>query len=87
MADGIVFDQPSQISPRITVGGECCMTERSKTVQLSVAAIAKAGSVPATAFDPIAAALRQIHDKVTGEAIPDDFMRLLDQFDDEDPAS
>jgi hypothetical protein len=59
------------------------MTDRSKNVQLSVAPAAKP-ALPASAFDPIAAALRQIHDKVTDEPIPDDFMRLLDKFDDDD---
>ncbi len=57
------------------------MTDRSKDVQLTAALAAKPASVPATAFDPIAAALLQIHSKVTEETIPDDFMRLLDQFD------
>jgi Anti-sigma factor NepR len=33
------------------------------------------------AFDPITAALRQMHDRVANEPIPDDFMRLLDQID------
>lgn len=33
------------------------------------------------AFDPIAAALRQMHDKVAQEDIPDDFLRLLDEID------
>lgn len=33
------------------------------------------------AFDPIAAALRQMHEDVTAEAIPDDFLRLLDEID------
>ena len=60
------------------------MTDRSKDVQLTVAATPKPTRTPATAFDPIAAALQQIHSKVTDEAIPDDFMRLLDQFDDGD---
>lgn len=32
-------------------------------------------------FDPITAALRQLHDDVASEPIPDDFMRLLDQID------
>jgi hypothetical protein len=57
------------------------MTDRSKDVSLNVAPTVKSTKVPATAFDPIAAALQQIHSKVTDEAIPDDFMRLLDQFD------
>jgi Anti-sigma factor NepR len=57
------------------------MTDRSKDVQLGVTSPPKSRRVPATAFDPIAAALQQIHNKVTDEAIPDDFMRLLDQFD------
>lgn len=33
------------------------------------------------AFDPVGAALRQMHDKVTQEDIPDDFLRLLDEID------
>ena len=32
-------------------------------------------------IDPITAALRQLHDDVASEPIPDDFMRLLDQID------
>ncbi len=34
------------------------------------------------AFDPIAAALRQMHDEVASEDIPDDFLKLLDEIDD-----
>lgn len=33
------------------------------------------------AFDPITAALRQMHDKFASEPIPDDFMDLLDRID------
>ena len=36
----------------------------------------------ALAFDPIAAALRQMHDEVASEDIPDDFLKLLDEIDD-----
>jgi Anti-sigma factor NepR len=32
-------------------------------------------------FDPISAALRQMHDGIAKEPVPDDFMRLLDQLD------
>jgi hypothetical protein len=31
--------------------------------------------------DPIAAALKQIHDAVASEELPDDFLRLLDEID------
>jgi Anti-sigma factor NepR len=31
--------------------------------------------------DPIAAALRQMHDQVASEDLPDDFLRLLDEID------
>lgn len=47
----------------------------------------KAGSVtaggefPEMAFDPIKAALRQIHDSVAAEGIPADFVDLLDRLD------
>lgn len=33
------------------------------------------------ANDPVAAALKQMHDAVAGEALPDDFLRLLDEID------
>jgi len=33
-------------------------------------------------FDPIAAALRQMHDGIAQEPVPDDFLKLLDQLDD-----
>ncbi len=39
-------------------------------------------AAPELAFDPIEAALRQLHDDVAAEGIPDDFMRLLDRLDD-----
>jgi hypothetical protein len=62
------------------------MTKRSKDVQSSVTfkLPVMPGDAPRNAFDPIAAALQQIHSKVTDEEIPDDFMRLLDKFDVED---
>lgn len=41
----------------------------------------KARSKVGLAFDPIAAALRQMHDNVSSEDIPDDFLRLLDEID------
>jgi hypothetical protein len=31
--------------------------------------------------DPIAAALKQMHDEVASEALPEDFLRLLDEID------
>lgn len=31
--------------------------------------------------DPIAAALRQLHDDVVSEPVPDDFLRLLSEID------
>ena len=34
-----------------------------------------------TAFDPVAAALKQMHEAVTNEAVPDDFMRILAEID------
>ncbi len=32
-------------------------------------------------FDPISAALRQMHEGVAQEAVPDEFLKLLDQLD------
>lgn len=34
-----------------------------------------------TAFDPVAAALKQMHEAVASEALPDDFLRLLEEID------
>lgn len=31
--------------------------------------------------DPIGAALKQLHDAVASEELPDDFLRLLDEID------
>ncbi len=33
------------------------------------------------AFDPVAAALQQLHQAVTNEPIPEDFLRILDDID------
>lgn len=60
------------------------MADRNKDKPLSIDAPKKMVRAPVAAFDPIAAALQQIHSKVTDETIPDDFMRLLDQFDAKD---
>jgi hypothetical protein len=34
-----------------------------------------------TRFDPIANALKQLHDSVAAEPVPEDFLRILDQID------
>ena len=34
-----------------------------------------------TAFDPVSAALQQLHQAVASEAVPDDFLRLLAEID------
>ncbi len=34
-----------------------------------------------TRFDPVATALRRMHEAVTAEPVPDDFLKLLDQID------
>ena len=38
--------------------------------------------MPMMAFDPIAAALRELHQQALAERIPDDFLRLLARLDD-----
>lgn len=35
----------------------------------------------ATAFDPVAAALLQLHQAVASEEVPEDFLRILDDID------
>jgi hypothetical protein len=34
-----------------------------------------------TAFDPVSAALQQLHQAVASEALPDDFLRILEEID------
>ncbi len=38
-------------------------------------------NVDDTAFDPIAAALKQMHQAVASEDLPDDFVRILEEID------
>jgi hypothetical protein len=33
------------------------------------------------AFDPVSAALQQLHQSVASEAVPDDFLRILEDID------
>jgi len=35
----------------------------------------------ATAFDPVSAALQQLHQAVASEEVPDDFLRILEEID------
>ena len=32
-------------------------------------------------YDPVSAALKQMHEAVASEPVPDDFMRILDEID------
>jgi len=34
-----------------------------------------------TAFDPVSAALQQLHQAVASEELPDDFLRILEEID------
>lgn len=34
-----------------------------------------------TAFDPVSAALQQLHHTVASEDVPEDFMRILEEID------
>ncbi|MEO5598825.1 MAG: NepR family anti-sigma factor [Novosphingobium sp.] len=38
-------------------------------------------SAAAAPFDSVSAALRSMHDSVTAEPVPDDFLRILDEID------
>ncbi len=35
----------------------------------------------ATAFDPVSAALQQLHQAVASEEVPEDFLRILEDID------
>lgn len=39
------------------------------------------GAIPAPEFNHLTVALRQMHDDVANEPIPDDFLDLLDRID------
>jgi Anti-sigma factor NepR len=45
--------------------------------------VAELRPAPELAFDPISAALRQLHDDIAAEGIPADFLALLDKLDGE----
>lgn len=47
-----------------------------------VSSLTEASAMPELAFDPIEAALRQLHESFAAEDIPDDFLDLLEQLDD-----
>jgi DNA-binding GntR family transcriptional regulator len=49
---------------------------RAMAEQQAMAKSSKPGN-----HDPIAAALKEMHDAVASEALPDDFLRLLDEID------
>ena len=34
-----------------------------------------------TAFDPVSAALQQLHQAIASEEVPEDFMRILEEID------
>ena len=34
-----------------------------------------------TRFDPVSAALKQLHEAVAAEQVPEDFLRILDEID------
>ena len=34
-----------------------------------------------TAFDPVSAALQQLHQAVASESVPEDFLRILEEID------
>ena len=47
----------------------------------------QAGHVPMRKHDPIAAALKRLHDEVVAEPLPNDFLEMLDRIDQKrDPA-
>lgn len=67
-------------------GGLLAQLEREKMAgEKGVGGNKRRGKV-GLAFDPIAAALKQMHEDVASEAIPDDFMRLLDEIDERSAA-
>lgn len=42
---------------------------------------ARSGNAVSPEFDSISAALRQMHDGIANEPVPDDFLSLLDQLE------
>jgi hypothetical protein len=59
--------------PSVTCNIEDCCQE---------GALMEANPMPDLAFDPVEAALRQLHQTFAAEEIPDDFLDLLDQLPD-----
>jgi len=57
------------------------MTKKQDQVADDKAARGTTMHTAATAFDPVSAALQQLHQAVASEAVPDDFLRLLEEID------
>jgi Anti-sigma factor NepR len=57
-------------------------TKHARVEQQAMAKASKPGNRDEDlGSDPIAAALKQMHDAVANEELPDDFLRLLDEID------
>jgi Anti-sigma factor NepR len=63
------------------------MTEKDKTGGKSLPEAGKPTFRTPMAFDPVQAALRQLHDDIVAEDIPDDFLKLLDRLDGKTPSA
>jgi Anti-sigma factor NepR len=57
------------------------MTDKEGNSRKSLPDAGKSTSRTPLAFDPVQAALRQLHDDIVAEDIPDDFLKLLDRLD------
>jgi Anti-sigma factor NepR len=56
---------------------ECALSDSKKRENKPM----RLGNAVEPDFDPIAAALRQMHDGIASEPVPDDFLSLLDQLE------
>ena len=64
----------SQVNPKITLKKQDRMAKDQPR---------KGSKVPNanTAFDPVSAALQQLHQAVASEEVPEDFLRILEDID------
>ena len=66
----------SESIPGLFKGGEGQLGNKSGKVQPGLV-----GDGTDSDFDSLTAALRQMHDNIANEPVPDDFLDLLDQID------
>jgi hypothetical protein len=61
--------------------GYCCRIGADDRMKKAQPTKGRSMHLAKPAFDPVSAALQQLHQSVANEAVPDDFLRILEEID------